>query len=78
MEFFGQDYGIVDTDRQIDPRSPPPHPRCILSWNATSPKSCYLTAASRRRGHFFLLVDLGPGAAARCRRGRVFFLVDLL
>ena len=26
--------------------------------------SCYLSAARRRRGRFFLLLDLGPGAAA--------------
>ena len=26
--------------------------------------SCYLSAACRRRGRFFLLLDLGPGAAA--------------
>ena len=26
--------------------------------------SCYLSAARRRRGQFFLLLDLGPGAAA--------------
>ena len=39
-----------------------PFPPSPLSW-FKSGYSWYLTAARRRRGPFFLLVDLGPGAA---------------
>ena len=37
---------------------------CGMEIEINTGYSCYLSAARRRRGRFFLLLDLGPGAAA--------------
>ena len=48
------------------PPPPPSHATLdafLVGTHATSPNSCYLTAACPRQGRFFFLVNLDPGAA---------------
>ena len=49
---------------------PLPHPRCILSWNSRnlSKQLLFDSSLSPAGGRFFLLVDLGPGAAVGAMR----------